>query len=160
MQFVHCSYFLKLSHFPFHTASSIVLTSAVFTQISYKGVTLGMVVNTGNLKGHIQEIWQQSNKILFEINAIGSKSQVGTEEIRLKLKLFQLCLMPAILHGIVKNQLNLLLKFHIYHELFFFLFSCLLRYDSMFKIYMFGKLSWRFTPTWSNWLCLPTNYST
>ena len=93
-----------------------------------------MVVNTGNLKGHIQEIWQQSNKILFEINAIGSKSQVGTEEIGLKLKLFQLCLMPAILHGIVKNQLNLLLKFQIYHELFFFLFSCLLRYDSMFKI--------------------------
>ena len=60
-----------------------------------------MVINTeGNLKDHIQEIWQKSNKILLEINAIGAKSQVGTNEIRVKLKLFELCLMPAILHGL------------------------------------------------------------
>ena len=62
---------------------------------------LAMVINTeGNLKDHIQEIWQKSNKILLEINAIGAKSQVGTKEIRVKLKLFELCLMPAILHGL------------------------------------------------------------
>ena len=62
---------------------------------------LGMVINTeGNLKDHIQEMWQKSNKILLQINAIGAKSQVGTEEIRVKLKLFELCLMPAILHGL------------------------------------------------------------
>ena len=60
-----------------------------------------MVINTeGNLKDHIQEIGKKSNKILLEINAIGAKSKVGTEEIRVKLKLFELCLMPAILHGI------------------------------------------------------------
>ena len=38
---------------------------------------------------------RKSNKILLEINAIGAKSQVGTEEIK---KLFEKCLMPAILH--------------------------------------------------------------
>ena len=60
-----------------------------------------MVLNTeGNLKDHIQEIGKKSNKILLEINAIGAKSMVGTEEIRVKLKLFELCLMPAILHVI------------------------------------------------------------
>ena len=46
-------------------------------------------------------MWQNSNQILLQINATGAKSQVGTEEIRMKLKLFELCLMPAILHGIV-----------------------------------------------------------
>ena len=30
--------------------------------------------------------------------AIGAKRQVGTEKIRVKLKLFELCLMPVILH--------------------------------------------------------------
>ena len=40
-------------------------------------------------------MWQKSNKILLVINAIGVKSQVGTEEIRVKLKLFELCLTPA-----------------------------------------------------------------
>ena len=61
-----------------------------------------MVINTEeNLKDHIQEMWQKSNQILLQINAIGAKSQVGTEEIRVKLMLFELCLMPAILHGLV-----------------------------------------------------------
>ena len=61
-----------------------------------------MVINTeGNLKDHIQEMWQKSNQILLQINAIGAKSQVGTEEIRVKPMLFELCLMPAILHGLV-----------------------------------------------------------
>ena len=62
---------------------------------------LGIVINTeGNLKDHIQEMWQKSNKILLQINAIGAKSQVGTEENRVKLTLFELCLMPAMLHGL------------------------------------------------------------
>ena len=39
-------------------------------------------------------------KILLEINAIRAKSQVGTEEIRVKLKLFELRLTPEILHGL------------------------------------------------------------
>ena len=66
---------------------------------------LGMVINTeGNLKDHIQEMWQKSNKILLQINATGVKSQARTEEIRLKLKLFELCLMPAILHGLAARR--------------------------------------------------------
>ena len=45
-------------------------------------------------------MWQKSNKMWLQINAIGTKSQVGTKEIRVKLKLFKLCLIPAILHGL------------------------------------------------------------
>ena len=66
-----------------------------------KSKYLGMVINTeGNLKDHIQEMGQKSNQILLEINVIGAKSQVRTEEIKVKLKLFELCLMPAMLHGL------------------------------------------------------------
>ena len=45
-------------------------------------------------------MWQKSDQILLEINAIGAKSQMGTEEIRVKIKLFELCLMSAILNGL------------------------------------------------------------
>ena len=34
-----------------------------------------------------------------EICAIGAKTQVGKEEVRVKLKLFETCLMPALLYG-------------------------------------------------------------
>ena len=62
---------------------------------------LGLVKNTkGNLKDHIKQVWQKSNQILLVINAIGAKNQVGTEEIRMTLNLFELCVMPAILHGL------------------------------------------------------------
>ena len=30
----------------------------------------------------------------------GSKSQVGSEEMKVKIKLFETCLMPAIIHGL------------------------------------------------------------
>ena len=61
---------------------------------------LGMVLNTeGNLKEHIRVMRQKSDKILLDINALRAKSQVRTEEISVKLKLFELCLMPEILHG-------------------------------------------------------------
>ena len=44
---------------------------------------LGIVINKkGNLKIHIKEMGQKSNKILLEINATGAKSQVRTGEIR------------------------------------------------------------------------------
>ena len=57
---------------------------------------LQMVINSkGNLKEHIQEMWQKSNKTLLEI-----QSQVETKEIRVRLKLFELCLMPSMLHGL------------------------------------------------------------
>ena len=34
-----------------------------------------------------------------EIYAIGAKTQVGHEKVRVKLKLFETSLMPALLHG-------------------------------------------------------------
>ena len=62
---------------------------------------LGIAINTeGNPKDHIQEIGQKSNIILSEINVIGEKSQMRAEEVRVKLKLFETCLMSAMLHGI------------------------------------------------------------
>ena len=43
---------------------------------------------------------QKPPKIFLEINAIGEKSQVGIKEIIAKLKLFETCLMPPMLHGL------------------------------------------------------------
>ena len=34
-----------------------------------------------------------------EINALGAKQQVGKEEIRVKLKLYETCPIPALLYG-------------------------------------------------------------
>ena len=45
-------------------------------------------------------MWRKSNKILLVINAIRAKNHVGTEEIRVTLNLFELCVMPTILHGL------------------------------------------------------------
>ena len=62
---------------------------------------LGMVINKlGNLKDHILELNKKCEVINTEINAIGAKHQVGKEEIRVKLKLYETCLMPALLHGL------------------------------------------------------------
>ena len=60
-----------------------------------------MVINSkGNLKDHIQQVETKANNISKEIKAIGSKSQVGSEEMNVKTKLFETCLMPAIIHGL------------------------------------------------------------
>ena len=74
---------------------------------------LGMVINKlGNLKDHILELNRKCKVINREINAIGVKHQVGKEEIRVKLKLYETCLMPALLYGleawgkIDKDELN------------------------------------------------------
>ena len=48
----------------------------------------------GNLKDYIQEMEQKSNKIILEINVIGTRSQLETEETKVKLKLFETSLMP------------------------------------------------------------------
>ena len=62
---------------------------------------LGMVINkSGNLKDHILELNRKCVVINREINAIGAKHQVGKEEIRLKLKLYETCLMPALIYGL------------------------------------------------------------
>ena len=34
-----------------------------------------------------------------EICAIGARTQVGKEEVKVKLKLFEACLMPALFYG-------------------------------------------------------------
>ena len=62
---------------------------------------LGIVINKlGNLKDHILELNRKCEVINREINAIGAKHQVGKEEIRLKLKLYETCLMPALIYGL------------------------------------------------------------
>ena len=60
---------------------------------------LGMVINKlGNLKDHILELNRKCEVINREINAVREKQQVGKEEIRVKLKLYETCLMPALLY--------------------------------------------------------------
>ena len=64
---------------------------------------LGMVINKlGNLKDHILELNRKCEVINREIRnyAIGAKHQVGKEESRVKLKLYETCLMPALLYGL------------------------------------------------------------
>ena len=62
---------------------------------------LEMVINKlGNLKDHILELNRKFEGINREINLIGAKHQVGKEEIIVKLKLCETCIMPALLYGI------------------------------------------------------------
>ena len=61
---------------------------------------LGMTISTdGQLTEHIKELNSRCDIINREISAIGAKTQVGKEEVRVKLKLFETCLMPALLYG-------------------------------------------------------------
>ena len=53
----------------------------------------------GHLKGHIEEL-KQSEAICREIKIFGSNNQVGKEEVRVELKLFQTCFMPVLIYGI------------------------------------------------------------
>ena len=60
---------------------------------------LGMTISTdGQLTEHIKELNSRCDIINREISAIGAKTQVGKEEVRVKLKLFETCLMPALLY--------------------------------------------------------------
>ena len=60
---------------------------------------LGMVINElGNVKDHILELDRKCEVINREISAIGANHQVGKEDIRVKLKLYETCLMPALLY--------------------------------------------------------------
>ena len=45
---------------------------------------------------------KESSKIIPEINAIRTRSQMGTEDRRMILKLFKTCLMPVIKHALKK----------------------------------------------------------
>ena len=58
-----------------------------------------MTISTdGQLTEHIKKLNSRCDIINREISAIGAKTQVGKEEVRVKLKLFETCLMPALLY--------------------------------------------------------------
>ena len=62
---------------------------------------MGITINEeGNLKGHIEESKQKFEAMSREIEIIGSRNQVGKEEIRVQLKLFGACFMPVLIYGI------------------------------------------------------------
>ena len=61
---------------------------------------LGITTNEGNLEEHIKVMARKCEIISREIDAIGANNQVGKEEIRAKLKLFDTCLMTALTYGI------------------------------------------------------------
>ena len=62
---------------------------------------IARVVNKeGKLKDHVQQVRQKSSKLILEINAIGAKSQVGTEKVRGKIKRYETCLVPVMLNGL------------------------------------------------------------
>ena len=63
---------------------------------SYLGVMLN---KESNLKEHIKETGNKASRIIREMNGISSKQNVGQEEIRLKIKLFETCFVPAMLYG-------------------------------------------------------------
>ena len=61
---------------------------------------LGMTISTdGQLIEHIKELNTRCDIISREIYAIGTKAQVGKEEIKVKLELFETCLTPALQFG-------------------------------------------------------------
>ena len=53
-----------------------------------------------NLKDHILELNRKCEVINREISAIRAKHQVGKEEIRVKLNLYETYLMSALLYGL------------------------------------------------------------
>ena len=59
-----------------------------------------MTISTdGQLTEHIKKLNSRCDISNREICAIGAKTQVGKKEARVKLKLFETCLMPALLYG-------------------------------------------------------------
>ena len=51
-------------------------------------------------KEHVKETESKASRILREINGISSKQNVGEEEIRVKIELFETCLAPAYCMGL------------------------------------------------------------
>ena len=61
---------------------------------------LGITISTdGQLTDHAKELNNRCDIINREICAIGAKTQVGKDKVRVKLKLFETRLMPALLYG-------------------------------------------------------------
>ena len=59
-----------------------------------------VISKLGNLKDHLLELNRKLEVINREISSIRPKDKVGKEEIRVKLKLFETCLMPTLLYGL------------------------------------------------------------
>ena len=59
-----------------------------------------VISKSKNLKDHILELNRKCEVINREISAVGAKHQTGKEEIKVKLKLYETCLMPALLYGL------------------------------------------------------------
>ena len=60
---------------------------------------LGVTISTdGQLAEHIKELNSRCDTINQEISAIAAKTQAGKEEVIVKLKIFETCLMPALLY--------------------------------------------------------------
>ena len=62
----------------------------------YLGVMLNKV---RDLKEHIKETENKASRTIKEVNGISSKQNKGQEDIRVKIKLFETCLVPATLYG-------------------------------------------------------------
>ena len=70
------------------------------TQITVTYKYLGMTMSAdGQLAEHIKELNSRCDTINREICTIGATTLVGKEEVRVKLKLFERCLMPALVYG-------------------------------------------------------------
>ena len=63
----------------------------------YLGITINKEVN---IKGYIEELKQKCVATNREIEIIRSRNQVGKEEIRVQLKRFEACFIPALIYGI------------------------------------------------------------
>ena len=62
---------------------------------------LGMVINkSGNLKDNILELNRKCEVINRETIGTGEKHQLRKEQMRLKLKLYETCIMLALLYGL------------------------------------------------------------
>ena len=62
---------------------------------------LRMTISTdGQLTKHVKKINTTCDIINRELYVIGAKTQEGKEEVRVKLKPFETCLIPALLYGI------------------------------------------------------------
>ena len=58
----------------------------------------------GQLTEHIKELNTRCEIINREICGIGAKTQVGKEKVRIKLNLFEMCLMLALLYGMEASK--------------------------------------------------------
>ena len=66
---------------------------------------LGMTISKDRqLTEHIKELNTTYDIINREICGLGAKSQVGKEKVRVKLQLFETCLMPALPYGMEASK--------------------------------------------------------